>query len=460
MAGSLSGMVGDYLFEQRIRADRSQMEALAVRIAPSLYRSDAAALQEQLSTAGGEMGGRVLLLDQYGKVQLDSYGEMAGVRLQYPEVVNILVRGQSGDYGVHALDSGEQLDTSRLLFMRRSDTGWVGYCTAGVVHASDVIGVLLLVSPVQEMMQNLYQLQDQMILIFVLIAGAALLSALIFSRVITNPIAGLMRGIQRMAKGDFSARVKIKASGEMKQLALAFNSMSEKLETLDQSRNEFVSNASHELKTPLATMKIMIESLIYQPDMDKELRTEFLSDINSEIDRLSNIVSDLLTLVQMDSHNVRLTRENLSIATLVKENAHRLQPIADQKNQQIQLTLSDPCDIYADKSKLNQVIYNLMENAVKYTQSGGLIRVSLSRQGRDAHLVVTDNGPGIPKENLPHIFDRFYRVDKARSREKGGTGLGLSIVHQLVLLHGGAIRVESEEGKGASFIVDLPLHQG
>ena len=460
MAGSLSGMVGDYLFEQRIRADRSQMEALATRIAPSLYRSDAAALQEQLSAAGGELGGRVLLLDQYGKVQLDSYGEMYGARLQYPEVVNILVRGQSGDYGVHALDSGEQLDTSRLLFMRRSNTAWVGYCTAGVVHASDVIGVLLLVSPVQEMMQNLYQLQDQMILIFLLIAGAALLSALIFSRVITNPIAGLMRGIQRMAKGDFSARVKLKSSGEMKQLAMAFNSMSEKLETLDQSRNQFVSNASHELKTPLATMKIMIESLIYQPDMDRDLRTEFMTDINSEIDRLSNIVSDLLTLVQMDSHNVKLTRENLSIATLVKENAHRLQPIADQKTQQILLSLSDPCDIYADKSKLNQVIYNLMENAVKYTQAGGLIRVSLSRQGRDAHLVVSDNGPGIPKENLPHIFDRFYRVDKARSREKGGTGLGLSIVHQLVLLHGGAIRVESEEGKGASFIVDLPLHQG
>ncbi len=172
------------------------------------------------------------------------------------------------------------------------------------------------------------------------------------------------------------------------------------------------------------------------------------------------MVSDLLTLVQMDSHNVKLTRENLSIAALVKENAHRLQPIADQKQQQIQLALADSCDIYADKSKLNQVIYNLMENAVKYTQAGGQIKVTLQRQGRDARLTVTDNGPGIPKENMSHIFDRFYRVDKARSREKGGTGLGLSIVHQLVLLHGGAIRVESEEGKGASFIVELPLHQG
>ena len=453
-------MVGDSLFEQRIRTDRASLESLAVRIAPTLAQSDAPALQRQLIAAGGELGGRVLLLDQNGKVQLDSYGEIQGTRLEYPEIVSILVKGQNVDYGVHELETGVSLDTSHLLFARRSTAAWVGYCTAGVVYASDVIGVLLLVSPVQEIMQNLYQLQDQMVLIFAAIALTSLICAWVFSRVITRPIAGLNRGIQKMSKGDFSARVKVRGSGEMKQLARAFNSMSEKLETLDQSRNQFVSNASHELKTPLATMKIMIESLIYQPDMDKNLRTEFMTDINNEIDRLSAIVSDLLTLVQMDSQNVKLTRENLSIAQLIKENAHRLTPIANQKGQKIVLQLQDSCDIYADKSKLNQVIYNLMENAVKYTQASGVIRVTLQRQGRNAIFRVSDNGPGIPKENLPHIFDRFYRVDKARSREKGGTGLGLSIVHQLVLLHGGSINVESEEGRGATFIVELPLHQG
>ena len=453
-------MVGGSLFEQRIRTDRASLETLATRISPLMADSDAQALHTQLLAAGGELGGRVLLLDENGKVQMDSYGEIQGERLQYPEIANILVKGQKVDYGVHELETGMELDTGNLLFTRRSSAAWVGYCTAGVVYASNIIGVLLLVSPVQEIMQNLYQLQDQMIMIFAAIAVAALICSWVFSRVITRPLSGLNRGIQRMSKGDFSSRVKVRGSGEMKQLARAFNSMSEKLETLDQSRNQFVSNASHELKTPLATMKIMIESLIYQPEMAKNLRTEFLTDINNEIDRLSAIVSDLLTLVQMDSQNVKLSRENLSIAQLIKENAHRLQPIADQKKQKIVLTLSDPCDIYADKPKLNQVIYNLMENAVKYTQNGGTIRVSLQRQGRDARFVVADNGPGIPKENLPHIFDRFYRVDKARSREKGCTGLGLSIVHQLVLLHGGAISVESEEGKGAAFIVELPLHQG
>ena len=147
-------MVGDYLFEQRIRSDRSGLETLASRIAPLLRSSDAASLHTQLSAAGGELGGRILLLDQSGKVQLDSYGEIQGARLEYPEVCSILVKGQSVDYGVHELDSGAWLDTSRLLFVRRTGAAWVGYCTAGVVSASEIIGVLLLVSPVQEMMQR------------------------------------------------------------------------------------------------------------------------------------------------------------------------------------------------------------------------------------------------------------------------------------------------------------------
>lgn len=461
MANSLTNMVGEYLFEQRIRTDSASIETLAVRIAPLLAQGNTEELYSQLTDAGGELGGRLLVLDKHGKVQVDTYSALNGTRVNYPEVASILVRGDMADYGVHALDGdGEITRSTPFLLSNASDSTWVGYCTAGLIHQADVIGVLMLASPVQTMMQNLYELRDQMVLLFLIVAAFAIIFSLVFSQIITKPISALTKSIQIMGRGDFSTRVKVRGSGEMRRLARTFNSMSEKIESLDQARNQFVSNASHELKTPLATMKIMLESLIYQPDMDKELRTEFMNDINSEIDRLSNVVSDLLTLVQMDSHNVKLTRENLSIAALVKENAHRLQPIADQKGQQIQLSLGDSCDIYADKSKLNQVIYNLMENAVKYTQAGGQIRVSLQRQGRDARLTVADNGPGIPKENLPHVFDRFYRVDKARSREKGGTGLGLSIVHQLVLLHGGAIRVESEEGKGASFIVELPLHQG
>ena len=301
---------------------------------------------------------------------------------------------------------------------------------------------------------------DQMVLLFLVVAAFAVVFSLVFSQIITKPISALTKGIQTMARGDFSTRVKVRGSGEMRRLARTFNSMSEKIESLDQARNQFVSNASHELKTPLATMKILIESLIYQPEMETGLRTEFLSDINREIDRLSSIVTDLLTLVRMDVKDVKLSRENMSLAELVKDTEHLLKPMAEKRHQTLVLSLQDECDMYADRTKLQQVVYNLMENAFKYTQDGGKVTVTLQKSGRDAVLKVKDNGPGIAAEHLPHIFDRFYRVDKARSREAGGTGLGLAIVHQLVMLHGGEIHVESEVGKGTTFTVELPLHQG
>ncbi len=460
MSGFLSGMVGDYLLEDRLSAERSRLGTLAERLAPSLRERNVEALDSGMLDFASETGGRLILTDSGGKVQMDTEGEENGHLYPLPQVVGILAEGQDRTYAVRDTETGEELDMSRVLFMGRSAGTWESVCASAVVYDSAVQGVLVLLSPADAIMRSVYQLQDRVLLVFAAIAAAVMIFSFIFSRVVTNPIAGLNRGIKHMSKGDFSSRVKVTGNREMAQLADAFNSMSEKLETLDQSRNQFVSNASHELKTPLATMKIMVESLIYQPDMDKELRTEFLTDIDNEIDRLSNIVSDLLTLVKMDSKDVKLQRENLSLAEICRETEHRLKPIARKKGQEIVLSLNDPCELYADRSKLTQVVYNLVENAVKYTQAGGTVRVTLTRAGHEAHLVVQDNGPGIPRENLPHIFDRFYRVDKARSRETGGTGLGLSIVRQLVMLHGGSIRCESEEGKGSAFIVDLPLHQG
>lgn len=461
MANSLTNMVGEYLFEQRIHTDSVNVESLAVRIAPLLAEADTEELYEQLSAAGGELGGRLMVLDRHGKVQVDTYSELNGMRVDYPEVASVLVRGDLADYGVHPLDgSGTIQETNNFLFSDADAFKWVGYCTAGVINQSDVIGVVLLSSPVQTMMQNLYELRDQMLVIFIAVAVIAIIFCLVFSQIITKPMTALTKSIQNMARGDFSVRVKVRGSGEMRRLARTFNSMSEKIESLDQARNQFVSNASHELKTPLATMKIMIESLIYQPEMEVGLRTEFMTDINREIDRLSSVVTDLLTLVRMDVKDVKLSRENMSLTALIKHTRHILDPMVKKRQQTVTLTIQDECDMYADRTKLQQVVYNLMENAVKYTQEGGKVDVTLQRIGRSAVMTVKDNGPGISAEHLPHIFDRFYRVDKARSREAGGTGLGLAIVHQLVMLHGGEIHVESEEGKGTSFIVELPLHMG
>ncbi len=462
MATSLSALVGDYLFTDRIRQDRSSTDQLTVEVAELYLSGQMSALQTCLQEASGTLGGRLMVLDGSGKVQADSYSELNGSRMELPEVASILVDGKTGDYGVHKLKGQAGLSNSLLSLLRPYDPNaeWVGYCTSALTQNSKTIGVLLFSSPIQEMMQRLFTLQDQMVFYFLVAAGVSVVIALIFSRVITSPIAALTRSIQRMGRGDLSVRVPEKGSGELRRLASTFNTMSEKLEMLDKSRNQFVSNASHELKTPLATMKILLESIIYEPNMDSSLRAEFLTDVNKEIDRLNLIISDLLTLVSMDGKTMRLNRETFSLAQVIKENAHRLAPVAEQRGQNIKLQLADSCDMYADRAKLMQVVYNLMDNAIKYTQEGGVVRVRLIRSGRDAILSISDNGPGIPNEDQAHIFDRFYRVDKARGRDTGGTGLGLAIVHQLVLMHGGSISVDSEEGHGTTFTVELPIHQG
>ena len=262
--------------------------------------------------------------------------------------------------------------------------------------------------------------------------------------------------------------------------------MSERLEKLDMSRNQFVSNASHELKTPLSTMKILLETLLYQesydPAMQKEfltdinkeidrlnrivsdlltlvnidsggmhlnvadvrlrdivteqvkrlfltssqtrsaLQKEFLADINKEIDRLNRIVSDLLTLVNIDSDGMRLNVADIRLRDIVTEQVKRLSPLARERGIELSCLMRDPCETVGDSLKLQQVFYNVIDNAIKYTPRGGEVRVELARAGKRAVVRVEDTGIGIPADDLPHIFDRFYRVDKARSRETGGTG--------------------------------------
>jgi signal transduction histidine kinase len=259
-----------------------------------------------------------------------------------------------------------------------------------------------------------------------------------------------------MGKGDLSVRVPEKGSGELRQLAENYNTMAAQLENLDRSRNQFVSNASHELKTPLATMKILLETMMYQPDMPGEVREEFMADMNHEIDRLTGIITDLLTLTRMDNKSDALKMEEIDLSGLTEETVRLLTPAARKRGQRLESSVAPDLRIRGDRTKLNQVLYNLIDNAMKYTQDGGEIHVSLEEKNDPAIWRVRDNGVGIPPEDQEHIFDRFYRVDKARSRETGGTGLGLSIVRQLVGMHQGQVYVESEPGKGSCFVVELP----
>ena len=242
------------------------------------------------------------------------------------------------------------------------------------------------------------------------------------------------------------------------ELGRAFNRMSEQIEAHDRVRDEFVSNASHELKTPLATMKLLSESILYEENPDPAEMRELFEDVNHEVDRMSNVITDLLRLVQFDEGQPLLHRENVDLKDIAERVVSRLKPLAENKGIALNFTGSSAM-IFGEERQIEQAVVNLIENAVKYTDAGH-VDAAVKQTGSEAQLIVKDTGIGIPEDAIPHLFERFYRVDKARSRGTGGTGLGLAIVERIIALHGGFITVESEFGHGSTFTVHLPLADG
>ena len=454
---SVIQLMGEYLFTQRTRDDQRIAENLAEAFSDYLVAFDAQSMYDAALETARTQQSRVLVLDSLCVVQVDTASEMNGQRFITAEIDGVL-KGSDGGYGFYDADSGG----AGNYWLRAALNGFSGVNAMTGVYASPIqngdnlLGVLVYISQVQEIYENLRDIQIKILTWMALVALAVLVINALVLRTITRPIGELNEGISRMSKGDLSARVRVRGKNEFAGLARAFNSMSERLEQLDASRSQFVSNASHELKTPLSTMKILIETLMYQDPMDPAMTKEFLTDVNKEIDRLNGIVSDLLTLVNIDS-GMKLNLQELDIGGLLQEQVKRLSPLARENGIELDCQLKELLDVNGDALKLQQVVYNIIDNAIKYTPRGGEVHCTLNRAGKKAIIRVQDTGVGIPEADLPHIFDRFYRVDKARSRETGGTGLGLSIVKQFVLLHGGNITAKSAPGKGSTFVIELPL---
>ncbi len=227
---------------------------------------------------------------------------------------------------------------------------------------------------------------------------------------------------------------------------------------LDRSRREFVANASHELRTPLTTIKMVLESLAGDETITgDEMTRSFLSMAENESARMEALIKNLLTLSQLDSRTMQLNMKPLNITESLSTIAKTLSYTAEKKGQSLSFDgVFDSLTVYGDKIRVEQIIINIVSNAIKYTGEGGKIRLLLQDAGDKVEITVADNGIGIPKEDLPRLFERFYRVEKARSSDKGGTGLGLAIAKEFALAHGGDIRVASEFGKGTVFTITLP----
>lgn len=324
---------------------------------------------------------------------------------------------------------------------------------------SQITGVVYLSQSMSEADSFLGDITSSLITLSIVVSALiALLSALL-AKIFTTSLIKLTNAAGEIAQGNFNQTVPVHGHDEIAALADSFNTMIKQLSLVEEKRRMFVSDASHELKTPLATIKLLSESIIQTPDPAPAMVKEFLSDMSNEVDRLTRIVERLLALTKNDSQSSPAQIETVDLTELIAKITKKLLPLAKEKN--IKLTFSydtnkPHTEMLLDRDKIYEAIYNIVDNSIKYTENDGNVKVSLAADITKTTIEIEDDGIGIPKEDTALIFDRFYRVDKARARETGGTGLGLSIAQNAVAMHGGHIEVISEEGAGSKFIIILP----
>jgi signal transduction histidine kinase len=382
---------------------------------------------------------RILVFDSMSVCVTDTSRMEAGKTLVIPEVISAL--------------SGT--DAQNL-----QNFGNIMYAASSVKNeSSTIVGAVLIVSSIDEVFQPIADIERRLIYFVAIIFVFIICFVYVVSGLYTAPLRSVMTAVIKMSQGHLNIRTEIKGRDEFAEMGKAFNIMAEKLELAEKSREEFVSNVSHELKTPLSSIKVLSESILLQKDVPAETYMEFLLDINSEIDRMTYIVNDLLALVKLDRREVTLDFKPVDVSFMIMEVLKRLFLVARRKNIHIAFEEMKKVIIEADEMKLASAVSNIVDNAVKYTPEGGVVKVTADADHQNLFITVTDTGVGISEDEQSKIFDRFYRVDKTRDRETGGTGLGLAITHATVLLHNGAIRVVSRENEGSTFIMSLPLHQ-
>ncbi|OOB79743.1 MAG: histidine kinase [Epulopiscium sp. Nele67-Bin002] len=426
-----------------------QANLVATRITEnSSYLKDGRNYNEftsQISAIGSELSisARVVVVDSQGFIVADSSKIDVNNMLLTTQVLNALNKRNSAE---KVFQYGQNI-MSTAVAIRDEE------------NPDNVLGVVVLSANIDDVYIWLEELATQIYLLSLLTSLLMGLLSFFTSSLITRPVQALMRSVQKVTSGQLEEKIIVSGKGEMAELAEAFNHMTEQLQRVDESRQEFVANVSHELKTPLASVKVLTESLMFQDNVPIEMYQEFFYDINSEVDRLNNIITDLLSLVKLDSNKVHLNITETYLNALTEAILKRLEPIARKKN--ITLIYESHQDILidADEVKLTLAISNLIENGIKYTKDGGNVKVTIQSDLQDAFITVVDTGVGIAKEEQPRIFERFYRTDKTRNRETGGTGLGLAITYRTVIMHNGSIQVNSTEGVGSTFVIQIPIKQ-
>ncbi|MGI6004081.1 MAG: ATP-binding protein [Christensenellales bacterium] len=445
---AILNLMEQQLVDNEIARRRAMIEVTAIDAVQMLQRADAQALHDYVTLKSEELGGRLIILDQYGVVQADPFSILNGIRLSHREVQDVLIDKDIFSHGFHQDEPQEE----------RGTRAWLMYSVSPVFYNGSRIGAVLLSSSVQPIVTSVDNLNRQMRVNSLGIVTLVAIISYFVATLLVNPLEEMTDNIETMSREHFNRSIPLQTGNqtEMIRLGSAFNAMTENLQSIEQARNEFVSNASHELKTPLSSMKILTEALLHQQPYDPDLTHEFLSDINREIDRLNTLVTDLLLLAQMDKQGSAFDFRVVQLDDLLVATVKALVPLAKSRNITMLSDIESPAKIMGEEVRLQQMLTNLVDNAIKYTPEGGRVRVEMTADEDTVSISVIDNGYGIPPEALDKLFERFFRIDRARTRDTGGTGLGLAIVKQILQMHNGTIHVQSHEGQGSIFTVTLP----
>ena len=381
---------------------------------------------------------RAIISDPYGKVLYDTRetGSAAGRYVFYNELV-------------------EALRGSIALYSEYKEGAFHSSAAQPVVYRNQIIGGIYVYEYDTQQASLLENLSSTLMSISIGIAALVVMLSMFFSRQLTRRLGSLQAAIRGVREGAYNQRAILSGHDEFTQIAGEFNDLVDRLQETESARRQFVSDASHELKTPLAAIRLLTDSILQNENMDNATAREFVSDIGQEAERLSRITEDLLRLTRLDS-GVSEAARLVEVAPVLDRVARMLRPVAEEKGVELLVVNISNAAVVATEGELHQILYNLAENSIKYNRPGGSVRVRAEPGEESTVITVEDNGIGIPPEELSNVFKRFYRVDKARSRAAGGTGLGLSIVSDTVSRRGGAIRAENVTGGGTRFIVTLP----
>jgi signal transduction histidine kinase len=407
-----------------------------------------ASLSDVTLSLSAELQTRIRILDQQGIVLVDSMdGQDVGRDLSGVEEVAQALSSRPGK-------------AIRLAESRIGIGGRTMYVAVSISVDRQVVGVVYLSQSMSDLLAVIYDLRWRLAMSAGVAAVVASTAGLLLSRALTRPIRQLTLAADEVARGNLERQVPVRSADEIGRLGQAFNHMIAQLRATEQMRTDFVSNVSHELRTPLTAIKGLVETLRDGAVDDRKVRGRFLATMEDETDRLIRLVNDLLVLSKADSQALKLKREPLNVQDLIERSVRKLAPQLEEKGIGVEVSASDESQwVLADADRVEQVLVNLLDNAIKYSPEGGGITVAIDEGEQKPGVVsvaVCDEGLGIPAGDLPRVFERFYRVDRARSRDGGGSGLGLSIAKAIVEAHGGEITLRSKEGQGTTVSFTLP----